>query len=318
MKTSLKLFGAILALLISGCFSDAPRDNPVESANGVTISGKVEKFYETTGLAGAMIRLKPGNLLTLSDGAGNFRLQNVPPGSYTVVCSLEGFRSDSLVTNLQSDGVVNFKLDGLPFFTNISLTTHHISRFFPPDDDFFVRLEVTADDRDNSGDVQLVRYQIPALGFSDTLLQISPQTQTYAGQANLRDLGITALEQLTGKAFIVYVEDVPGASSASAPQFITRIISTTPQTQSPGGTVTPPFDFRWMTVQEPYPFTFTIEIFLINFAGVPVDRIEGIPGNSSLYSYTRSLDPDDYFWVIYIVDEFGNRSRSRQRSFTIP
>ncbi len=317
-----KFIGTIIVLILAGCGGDAPRDNPLDPVNGIEVKGRVERFYTTNAIEGAMITLKPANLITLSDASGNFDLRGeIPGGDYLLTCQATGFRSDSLSVRLPIPQDVTFKLDALPYFTNISLTTHHISRFFPPDDLFLVQIEVTVEDRDGGGDVSQVTMQIPDFSFVDTLTRVSPQEQQFITQVEPHQIGLTFLGELVGKPFVFQAQDLPGAVSQSDAAFITRIIDQTPLTQFPAGgvTLTPPIEFQWAPVSVPFTFSYTIEIYqsFINFSTL-VDAIANIPPANTSYTYTNPLPAGNFFWVIYIVDEFGNRSRSKKSSFVIP
>ncbi len=317
-----KFFGIIIVLFLAGCGGDAPRDNPLDPVNGIEVTGRVERFYTTNAIQGAMITLKPVNLITLSDASGNFIIQgDIPGGDYLLTCRADGFQSDSLPVTLPFNNKVTFKLDALPYFTNISLTTHHISRFFPPDDLFLVQISVSVDDSDGSGDVAQVTMQIPDFSFVDTLTRISPQEQQFITQLEPHLIGLTSLGELIGKPFVFQAQDLPGAVNQSDAAFITRIIDETPLTQFPAGGVTlsPPIEFQWSSVTVPFSFSYMIEIYqsFINFSTL-VDAITNIPPDKTSFTYTNALPAGNFFWVIYIVDEFGNRSRSKESSFVIP
>ncbi len=307
-------------LLTGGCSSDAPRDNPLDPANGIRINGIVQRFYENNPIADAVITLTPGNLIGRSNSDGSYSIENITPGNYVAVCQKPGFLADSMNINLQQQETVNFRLNALPFFTNISITTQHLVSFISSVDTAFVEITVTADDLDASNDVDSIRYQIDAFGFADTLLQINPQEQTFIGQLETRDLGISSLEQLGGQPFIFFVKDLPGAVVASNPQFITRIIRDTPVAQFPINniSITLPFVFEWQMFSAEFPFTYDIEIFQINFNFFTlVDEIRNIPGNVTEFNYSGPLSAGEYFWVLFVIDEFGNKSRSIENPFTI-
>ena len=218
--------------LLSGC-GDAPRDNPLDPVNGIRLSGSVQRFYENTSINDAIITLKPGNFIGRTGSNGSYLIENISPGTYTIVCQKEGFLADSVEITLQQQDVANFRLDALPFFTEISITTQHRVSFINSLDTFFVEIEVTASDPDNPRDVDSVRYQIDAFGFADTLLRINPQQQRFIGQLATSDLGIASLEELNGRPFVFFVKDLPGAVVPSEPQFITRIIQDTPEARFP-------------------------------------------------------------------------------------
>ncbi|MGC2620505.1 MAG: carboxypeptidase regulatory-like domain-containing protein, partial [Acidobacteriaceae bacterium] len=82
----------VLALLCSTSFAAAV--NSVTSAT--TENGSVSGTVKDTGgavLAGAQILLQPSGATTASNATGGFLIQNVTPGTYTVIVSYVGFKS---------------------------------------------------------------------------------------------------------------------------------------------------------------------------------------------------------------------------------
>jgi len=264
--------------------------------------------------------LTPGNLVTIADDAGNFRFSNVLPGSYLLISNAPGFLTDSISLNLQADTTVVFHMDALPFFKKITLTTHHVSRFFPPDDLYSLKIEAEVDDNDGVNDIQLVIYQIEQQNFQDTLM---PTTTPglFSIQRSAGDFPTRSIHRLVGYPFQFIVLDSPGAQVKSLPQYISRIIETIPELTEPISLATIssfPIFFRWQPVFLPYKFTFKIEIYRIDF-GIPslIFGQSGIPENATEFQYDIQLTAGDYFWVLYIVDEFGNSSRSREGAFRV-
>ncbi|NIT59363.1 MAG: hypothetical protein GWN00_25015, partial [Aliifodinibius sp.] len=255
MSRTLKFIGFLFAILLTGCTSDAPHDNPLDPANGIHITGRVERLYSTAPLSGATLTLKPGNRIARSTMDGTYQIENISPGNYTLLCSAEGFLTDSVTLTLNRSDTTIFKLNALPYLNHISLTTQHISNSFPADDDFFVQSTAVAGDPDNTSDVELVRYEIDGFAFADTLtlIDISAQGKTFTAELQPGELGLMSLEQLIGKPFNFYVEDLPGAVVREPEQFIIRIIDEVPTTLAPqGNSVNPPFQFEWEPMNLPF------------------------------------------------------------------
>lgn len=314
------IFGIMFVVLFHGCSSDAPRDNPLDPVNGIRIEGRVERYYENTAIREAKLLLKPTNKIALTTAEGSYAIDQISPGSYTLVCQADGFSPDSVELNIQQSTTANFKLNGLPYFRNISLTTHHISSFSTPNDSFYVLLNVAADDHDNRSDVKMVWYRIDDFGFADTLFEENPQEKSFSGELDIRDLGIASLQQLEGKPFTFFVEDLPAGVTVSNQYFITRIIDITPTGQAPlNVAVSPPLNFEWDGLSLPFTFSFEIEVRKINFSFFTlVGEVNNIPASDTTATFSNPLEQGEYFWVLYIVDEFGNRSRSLENPFIVP
>lgn len=319
-RAALAFSGIGFVFTLTGCISDAPRDNPLDPAQGIRVSGKVERYYNNSGIPNAMIRLQPGNFSALAAADGSFAIDHIPAGNYTLSAGATGFRGDSLTLELRQSAAANFKLDALPLFRSISLTTQHISTFIAPRDSFFVTMTAAADDPDNRSDVKTVWYHIPGYDYADTLFEASPQEKIFTGELDIGRLGLASIHELIGKPFVFYVEDLPGAVSASEAVYISRIIAETPRGLAPiNAAVTPPFQLHWQPLALPYPFTFHIEIKKVNFTFLTLaGEIRDIPPGSVSATFSGSLQPGEYIWLLYVVDEFGNRSRSLENPFIVP
>jgi len=307
-------------ILILNCFPDAPRDNPLDPANGISLSGSVNRLYSNNALPNATIRLKPGNRISITNGNGIYQFSDISPGNYSLIVSMDGFSSDTAEINIEKNIEVNFSLDSLPNFQNISVTTTHITHWFPPDDIYTVVLEAAGYDGDGTGDIKDVWYRIEQINFSDTLQRVAPGSNIFRGQAVASSLPVINLHELIGKPFMFFIEDIPGNNSVSSPHFISRIIEETPQLASPVGLAiisSFPITFRWQAITNiQFPFTQKIEIYSIGL-GLKVDEMSSIGSNMSEYIYSTPLSNGDYYWILYIVDELGNQSGSKEGSFRV-
>lgn len=318
-------FLILFTIVLSGCFSDAPRDNPFDPQNpksGIELSGTVFTFYAPhQGIGNARVLLLPGNIVTVTNSNGQFRFNDLKSGAYTLISTADGFATDSLTMQLNVSTSQAIFLNALPYFKQIRLTTRHISRWFPPPQDIFsLQFEVTADDNDGTGDIEKIWFIIDGINYSDTLQQVSPGSDTFKGSISEFDLPVNTLHELIGKPFLFFMKDIPGTTVTSEKQFLTRIIDETPVVTSPVGLATIgsfPITFRWNRVTSLlFPFTYSIEIFSINL-GLIVDKIENVPADSGTLNYNGPLDNGDYFWVVDIVDELGNISSSKEGSFRV-
>lgn len=328
MKKFLIPLGIIFALTSLGCISDAPRINPMDPALNpeisLTLQGKVERLYNSNGIDNALIALMPGNLLARSDMNGNFIIENISSdGPHTLLCEANGFASDTLHLSRMTDTTVTFKLNALPAFPQVKITTEHEAVLTPPDE-YFLNLDVTVSDADNPGEVETAWFHIPDASITDTLLPVSA-----AGEQRffkrIRFGSLNLFSALVGKPITFVARDAVKDTVTSAVYFITRIIEESPlmlqpNTSPPNSPVTVPFTFSWAPVALPYPFTYTIEIYPNLLVPVPpVVEITNIPATETSFEYTDALNlpADDYYWVLYVVDDFGNRSRSVKTTLSV-
>ena len=323
IKIALCLFIIILGLILSNCFSDAPRDNPLDPQNSPqthSLSGSVHTYYPhppRSIIVNSKIILQPGDRITYSNSDGDFFYNNLPAGAYTTFCETNNFLADSIQVSLPEQATIEFFLDGLPYFKEIKLNSHIISHWPPVEDLYYIELNVTASDTDGVEDLDLLWFEVAAIGLSDTLERTGSP-----GLFNLkRQQDILSLHQFIGQEFQLFLQDKFGAVVRSDNHYIARIIDQTAILIFPvlADTLASPIELSWQTVYLPFEFTLAIEITLINTFGIPVlmDRITGIPANTSSYLYSQNLDAGLYYWTLEIIDEFGNSSRSNEGTFVI-
>ncbi len=310
------------------CISDAPHENPLDPENpntSLTLKGQVLTRYPPyQGIPDVEVWVEPLHRFTRTDSAGEFMFNDLKSGSYTIIAQREGYDSDTIAITLVDHLVLEIYLDALPRFQRVALTTHRYGRYFPPEDLYFLLIDVWVSDRDGNSDIVKMEYAIADLGFQDTLRLVEfpdAYTARFVVQRTPQDFQLPSLHTLIGKAFTFQVEDQSGQRTTSPPYYLTRIVETLPVVVQPTGlqTISTAQDtilFQWEAVYLPYPFMFRVEIYRLDFGVTTlVQRMAGIAADQTTVAYRNDLTPGDHFWVVYIVDEYGNTSRSREGAF---
>ncbi len=318
------LLHTFLLLVLTGCLDDAPHSNPLDPANGDKVfglSGQVRTYYAPhKPISGATIYLQPGDQVVITNAEGEYQFDDLSKGQYELICSVDGYHTDSSVIDLDGNFEYDFYLDGLPQFDHISLTTHHISRWFPMEDTYFMELKTMVSDPDGLSDIRKVTARVHSIDYADSL-QPGLQTGIFKRTLYDRDLPVSSIHRFVGKPFEFIVEDELGMRTISDPIYITRIIEQTPVLTSPSELKmvnNPSIQFEWQRLDVVYSATFTIKIFKINFGvAIKVDEVANIAIDDISYQYQSSLDEGDYYWTISIVDEFGNSSSSKEGTFKV-
>ncbi len=320
----------VFLFLILHCGPDAPHDNPLDPLNPsaqFNIRGQVFTYYPPfVGIPEVSLILLPENRLTNSNANGEFLFTGLKRGNYQLVATAKGLLEDTLALTLKADTLVTFHLDALPVFDTLKVTSHRVGRFFPPEDLLFLEFKATVNDPDGANDISTLLLQIPALQVTDTIAPVQIlNTRQVSGTINRQatDFNISSIEALIGKPIYFIARDQPGGTTQSAPQFLFRVIPRIPTVISPAGLVSIPLDstrilFQWEPVQLEFPFTFEIEIYRLDLGvGTLVSRVTDIPETTTELYLTNPGTVGNYFWVLYIVDEFQNTSRSREGAFRI-
>lgn len=332
MSRCLALAGTVVVglVFITGCLDDAGHGNPLDPmSDGFeevgTLTGQVTSFYAPfRSLDGVEVRLTPGPFVALTDAQGQFTFRRIPVGTYVVQAGKEGFAAatDTVAVTLGPPVETTLRLDGLPTVVALTTATVHVSRWWPPPLDLF-RLEVSAqvDDPDGVADVEEVFLEIPELGFSTTL-QSGGEPGRFTQSIPEATFPTGALQALMGRPFRLRLRDRAGFERMDDPWTLVRVIEETPVAVDPQGLTVlndPTPLLTWERVRLPYPFTFQVEI-IRQEANVQVRErlMTGLPPESTSVQVAAPLAPGSYLWTVSIVDEFGNRSGSKEVGFIIP
>ena len=270
--------------------------------------------------------LQPGDFVTQSDASGRYQFDmSAADGAFDLSCTPDGYASDTISVQLTrgETATADFGLNALPKFENIRLLSDNEATFLFEQGRRYVNLSAAVSDLDGQTDIKLVWCEWPDFGVRDTL-RFAPLENAYVSRSRESQLGISNLETLVGKSAWFYAEDQQGAIVKSEVQTIRRVIWTIPKGEEPRGTTTQPFNFTWTRPDSVrgtrFPLTYTVEIYIDSPVFFPPeDVISDIPIETTSLSYNNPAleSGQSYYWVLYFVDEFGNRSRSFQNALVI-
>ncbi|MDX1429627.1 MAG: carboxypeptidase-like regulatory domain-containing protein [Rhodothermales bacterium] len=324
----------LMLVSLAGCLSDADHLNPLDPlAPDFVDEGRIEGRITNRSLSaieGATVVVAPGGMSAITSADGSFVIDGVPAGQYVVTAGSSEYQiaADTVEVSFESPSRADFELNGLPSFEGWTVNTAHISRWFPLEDLFQMELAVQASDTDGVFDLDKVWLEIPSLQFSDTL-QVTPTPGLFLRTLNATDLPSGTIHALLGSPLQLHVRDQPQAVVTSPTLQLVRVIDVTPeatdeafqfgtpnclQVQS-GNTAAPPVE--WEEVFLPFPFEHQVEVIRVD-PGVEtlVERITDISSDSTAVG-VGAVPPGDYYWTVAVVDDFNNRSRSKQVGFCV-
>ena len=151
------------------------------------------------------------------------------------------------------------------------------------------------------------------------MVQVEPGKFVHTIPASRLPAGLDAL---LGHALSLRAIDRSGFENTSSATTIIRVIDETPLALSPDDLSLLDNDqpiFEWAPVVLPYPYTFRIDVVRVDQnVQSTVQVIEDIPSTETMHVASEAIPTGRYFWTVSVVDEFGNRSRSREAGFRIP
>lgn len=318
------LITSCLMILIF-CVPDPPHSNPLDpiykAETTVQITGRVfQKNNPYLPLDSCFLLLTPGNYFTFSDEMGHFVFDKLIPGSYQVVTFKSHYQPDT--TTFHTDSLTSqlllIYLNGLPFIKRLYFYSQFIDQWWP-DPYHEIVLNLIADDPDGINDIQDIRLDIPEFDIQNSL-SVSNRIDSFSISLQATKFPDGNIFNIIGKQVYIELIDYSGGAQKEGPFFIYRIFETSPIPLSPTGlaSVNNQPILRWQEFLAPFNFYFEIQIFRI-VAGIPnlIYYHKNISSAQNEYQYPGTLSTGQYFWVIWVKDEIGNLSRSKEASFQV-
>jgi hypothetical protein len=185
-----------------------------------------------------------------------------------------------------------------------------------------VELEIQARINDPDNDIDSVYLSNSELDFM-TLLNYNAADKFYERmKITMASLGISTAEALVGKEFFLTAKDKFKRQIDIETTYIYRVIREEVDLKSPigGDTVSTKPTLRWEPVTPGYPFHYNIEIRTDEPDPQLVWEKNGLPSNSYFVDVDFQLQSDplrSYIWAVWIVDNYGNKARSKYKTFNV-
>ncbi|MGA9115500.1 MAG: carboxypeptidase-like regulatory domain-containing protein [Bacteroidota bacterium] len=318
---SLLLLGAVVCL-VGAC--DAPRRNPLDPENPDTVLRTLRGTVRSDAraplpLAGVAVLWESGGISTATDSAGRFALLTTSASGGWLRFLKTGYRPDSVMVQWTSAGAVTVDplLDAEPSLDSLLLYT--VVKNWYSQREYSLAVDVTVSDDD---DIDSVWISQAHLSLRASLERIS--SSRFQGRFADYDLGLSSLEELIGRPVMITAADRAGRSSAVGSGFVLRVIREEIEPLSPRNqdtVVTASVELRWRRFEPGFRFSYLVEVYTDEPEPVQVWSRGGI----SSTEISVVVDPpigvpapeNRYFWVVWCIDDFQNRSRSKPASFTL-
>lgn len=319
---------ALLVVILSlATACDPGRTNPFDPlARGTvatSISGVVTSYYPPhVGIPNTLVRLEPSGQSVRTDQEGRFSFDLVEFGEYELVAERDGYatRPEVVIVERLPTANLTVRMDALPTLQSASVRSSHVSRWWPEDDLFVLDVVAELDDRDGIGDIDSVWIEMASIGFVDTLVQSDPGR--FSTTVRQDRLPVAALDELVGATISLHARDAAGFTAISDGLSLARVIRETPIARTPADLQSVPasdLTLAWQPLNLPYDYTYEVDVVRVETnVEVLVSRRAAIAPTETSIVVPGPLDSGTYYWAVWVVDMFGNRSRSKQSGFTIP
>lgn len=150
-------------------------------------------------------------------------------------------------------------------------------------------------------------------------LDFNYKTGNYERTFNLTDLNTTEPDEIIGHDFHIKMKDYSFNEYELGLNDLKRIIKDEMRIESPigGDTVSTYPVLKWRKFSGKFSFSYKIQIFTAEITPELVFEKEGISSDSISYVMENPLPPQDYFWIIWAVDQFRNRGSSKPATFRV-
>jgi hypothetical protein len=321
MKILTLIFGVFV---LTAC--EAPRNNPLDVHNADrkfgALSGRVQSVsLPRQPLEGVYVYSRQDKLMLQTDTDGYFLFNNMLPRNDWIFFSQEGFHSDSVFIDWSEDKS-QFKemylneypvLDSLIFYSSVTNRWADVQ---------ILELFVQACIQDADNDIDSVFFDCPKLDFSTSLTYDTIKKLYENKRISMTQLGITSAEELIGYMFDILVKDSFQHQVNIEKVQIQRIIRDEVELKSPAGheVVSQSPTLRWERITPGYSFTYLVEIHTDEVDKQLVWQKGSLPSGSSSINVDVLLPKaplNSYIWAVWIIDSFGNRARSKFKSFQV-
>ncbi|MCB0731414.1 MAG: carboxypeptidase-like regulatory domain-containing protein [Ignavibacteriae bacterium] len=306
--------------LFNSC--NALHNNLLDPENPNNNVSTIEGFVKTINvpqepIENAKVFWENSGIITQTNSQGYFRILNIERENGWLTIEKEGFSIDSIYVEFDSQKKIskNIFLNKIPIIEDLQFYSITINRF-PSNQIYKLGIDIKINDEEN--DIDSVFIENSELSVKKELLY-NASTKYYENILELVDLHVSSIDIVIGKEFNLNVLDSESKKFEIAKTNIKRIIKEVIETTSPSGRDTVQSSsplFEWRRFSPGFEYKYLLEIYTDEVSPILVWQKE-INSTEIQHQSNANLNSGDYFWVIWAIDEFQNRTRSKPSSFII-
>jgi hypothetical protein len=309
-----------LVIIFISC--NAPRNNPLDPENSSNNLSTIEGYVKTvkvpqSAIENANIYWINSGIISHSNNQGYFQIPNVERKDGWLTIEKNGYSTDSILISFNNQKKIteDIFLNAAPIIEHLQFYSVTINKY-PSSQKY--NLEVRASITDEENDIDSVFFENSELKTNKQLLY-NASTRYYENSITLEDLNITSIDVVIGKDFKIIVLDVDSKKFEIGTSNIKRIIKEEILTTAPTGKDTVDSGnplLEWKRFIPGFDFKYILEIYTDEVPAILIWQKEINPSEIQ-FQTNANLSRGDYFWVIWAIDEFGNRTRSKPSSFVV-
>jgi len=303
-------------------YCEAPRNNPLDPGNPRTsvarIKGKVlSAQIPTNPVHRAVVYWDIDQVYTYTNANGDFVLNNITPQNGTLRFEKTSFITETFKiswSGASNSKTVSVNLNAAPQLDSLEIYTVVKNRQgdIVPQTELMIRALVS--DPDN--DIDTVYIKNDNLNIYQAL-KYNPGDRYYQEKFTYTDF--PSLQKIIGHQFNLFVKDRSSHTIPVGSDKAVRIITDNFSLVYPASyqTVSPQLELKWNKFDPGYNFTWAVEIYVDDIPATVVWNKNNIAATDTSCIVDALLSENDYFWMVWCIDEFQNRARSKPVSFTI-
>ena len=284
-----------------------------------SLSGRVQTLrVPPSPIPDVKVTWQPGQQYTYTNSDGYYFFDRPQQSDGLLTFEKEGYRTFDIPIEWPAgqDVTKNAFLNANPRLDDFDLFSV-VKNYYeprPPTDELVARASLG----DTEGDIDSVYIECPSLNIK-AYLEYNVLERVFERTFSNLDLELASLRQVVGYDFDLCVIDRFGYKFVLGQERIARIITDEIEIDSPNNSelVDHQVTLKWLHFDPGFNFTFHAKIHTDDdFTPELVWEKEGIAAdtNSVIAHISKATD---YVWEIWCVDEFDNRSRSKQGSFRV-
>jgi hypothetical protein len=271
-------------------------------------------------LGGAKVFWKNQNVLLTTDSQGYFKLTNVPFGNGWLYFEADGYSKDSMFVEFGNQREMikhlnNIYLNSIPKLHDFKIYTS-VENWYP--DKRRYRMEVQVSISDDELDIDSVFLKCSDLKFSKAI-RYNSSSRYYEGSYIQSYLNLTSMEEAIGKTFYIVVKDANNKSFTIGSSNIKRIINDIIDLDSPVNSITVNSlpTLKWIRLRPGFKLHYWVQVYTNDVSPILMWDKDNVTEEEFQATVDSPLSTGDYFWVVWCVDDFGNKARSRPATFSV-